>query len=150
MNILQFLNEQSILIPLAAGDKNEIIGEMARSLEAAGVVTDKAAFLEAVLARENTGSTGIGFQVAIPHGKSAGVAQAGIAFAKLASPVDWQSLDGQPVQAVFMIAVPEAAAGNDHLKILISLSRKLIDDDFRSSLLAVSDAEQLKQLLATI
>ncbi len=150
MNILELLNEQAIRIPLDAADKNTVISELIDSLAAAGVVTDKAAFEAAVLTRENAGSTGIGFQVAIPHGKSAGVERAGIAFAKLSTPIDWQSLDDVPVQAVFMIAVPEAAAGNDHLKILIALSRKLIDSDFRSSLLSVSDAEQLKQLLATI
>lgn len=150
MNMTSLLSEQAILIPLDAADKNAAIDAMAGVLAESGVVTDKALYLEALHARENTGSTGIGFGVAIPHGKSAGVAKAGLAFAKFAAPLDWQSLDGEPVKAAFMIAVPEAAAGNEHLQILIAISRKLIDDEFREQLLAVEDSEQLKKLLNSI
>lgn len=59
-------------------------------------------------------------------------------------------MDGNPVRAVFMIAVPEAAAGNEHLKILIAISRKLIDEEFRSKLLAVGSYQGLTKLLADI
>ncbi|MFD1955563.1 PTS sugar transporter subunit IIA [Paenibacillus thailandensis] len=150
MNIQDLLHEKSILIPLAGTDKKAIISDMIDGLVASGSVSDKQQYMEAVLARESTGSTGIGFGVAIPHGKSAGVDRPGLAFAKLASPVEWQSLDGEPVKAVFMIAVPEAAAGNEHLQILIALSRKLIDSGFREKLMAVEGPEQLESLLATI
>ncbi|MBW5447534.1 PTS fructose transporter subunit IIA [Cohnella sp. CFH 77786] len=150
MNVSELLSEQAILIPLEAADKSEVIGKMVDALAASGCVTDSAAYLAAVTNREKTGSTGIGFGVAIPHGKSAGVGKPGLAFAKLAQPADWDSLDGQPVSAVFMIAVPEAAAGNEHLQILIAISRKLIDEDFRSRLLAVREPAELTQLLQTI
>lgn len=150
MNIIELLDPQSILIPLSGNDKAGVISSLIDSLAAAGSVTDKEQYNNAVLTRETTGSTGIGFGVAIPHGKSAGVARPGLAFAKLASPVDWDSLDGEPVKVVFMIAVPESAAGNEHLQILISLSRKLIDSEFRDKLMAVSDSEALTSLLATI
>jgi len=150
MKITELLSRESILIPMTATDKESVMEAMAESLAAAGHVVDKNAYMEALIAREKTGSTGIGFGVAIPHGKSAGVATAGLAFAKLAQPVDWNSLDGAPVQAAFMIAVPEAAAGNDHLKILIAISRKLIDDEFRSSLFRVKNAEELLALLETV
>lgn len=150
MTITELLQADSIMIPLQAATKQEVIEQMAERLAAGGVLSDKAAYVEAVLNREQTGSTGIGFGVAIPHGKSKGVAQAGLAFAKLAQPVDWASLDGNPVSAVFMIAVPEEAAGNEHLKILIAISRKLIDEDFRSKLLQVRDPQELTALLGTI
>jgi len=150
MNILELLQPQSILIPLSGNDKVGVISSLIDGLAAAGSVTDKELYKNAVLTRETTGSTGIGFGVAIPHGKSAGVTRPGLAFAKLASPVDWDSLDGEPVKAVFMIAVPESAAGNEHLQILIALSRKLIDSEFRDKLMAVSDSEALTSLLATI
>jgi PTS system fructose-specific IIA component len=150
MDINALLHDKSIFIPLAGTDKNTIISDMMDGLVASGSVSDKEEFLNAVLTRESTGSTGIGFGVAIPHGKSKGAAAPGLAFAKLTSPVDWQSLDGEPVKVVFMIAVPEAAAGNEHLQILIALSRKLIDSEFREKLMAVEQPEQLKSLLATI
>lgn len=150
MNITELLDPRSVLIPLEAHTKDGVIRAMIDGLDAAGVLVDKNAYLEAVLNREQTGSTGIGFGVAIPHGKSKGAAKAGLAFAKLAQPTDWASLDGNPVSAVFMIAVPEEAAGNDHLKILIAISRKLIDDEFRNSLLDVQSPEALTELLQTI
>lgn len=150
MIITSLLNEKSIFIPLETSDKMACIAAMVDGLHAAGSVTDKSAYEAAVIARENTGSTGIGFEVAIPHGKSNGVASPGLAFAKLAQPIDWQSLDGNPVKAVFMIAVPEAAAGNEHLQILIALSRKLIDEDFRSQLMNISTPQDLINLLSTI
>lgn len=150
MNINALLDEKSIFIPLTSTDKNSIIADMIDGLVASGSVSNKEAYMDAVLTRESTGSTGIGFSVAIPHGKSSGVAAPGLAFAKLSTPTDWQSLDGEPVKVVFMIAVPEAAEGNEHLKILIALSRKLIDSEFREKLMAVEHSDQLKSLLATI
>lgn len=150
MNMNALLEEQSIFIPMNIDEKDAIISAMIDGLSASGCISDKEAYLSAVLTREKTGSTGIGFGVAIPHGKSSGVSRPGVAFAKLSTPVDWQSLDGEPVQAVFMIAVPEEAAGNEHLQILITLSRKLIDTEFRSELMAVQSADELKSLLATI
>lgn len=150
MNIQALLQEQSIMIPLEASDKESCIRAMIDGLEVAGCLRDKSAYLDAVMKREETGSTGIGFGVAIPHGKSGGVSKAGLAFAKLTQPLDWQSLDGNPVSIVFMIAVPEEAAGNEHLQILIALSRKLIDEQFRQSLLNVTEPQQLIDLLQTI
>ncbi|MDQ1914396.1 fructose PTS transporter subunit IIA [Paenibacillus sp. GD4] len=150
MNVQALLHDQSIMIPLETTDKESCIRTMIDGLNAAGCITDKNAYLDAVLKREETGSTGIGFGVAIPHGKSGGVAKPGLAFAKLAQPLDWNSLDGNPVSIVFMIAVPEAAAGNEHLQILIALSRKLIDEGFRKQLLEVTEPQQLKAILESI
>ncbi|EXX87916.1 PTS sugar transporter subunit IIA, partial [Paenibacillus darwinianus] len=89
MNITALLDEKSIKIPLTASDKTAVIKALADGLEEAGCLSDKAAYTEAVLTREANGSTGIGFGVAIPHGKSSGVTKAGLAFAKLAEPLDW-------------------------------------------------------------
>ncbi|WP_027093918.1 PTS sugar transporter subunit IIA [Cohnella thermotolerans] len=150
MQISSLLQEQAVLIPLNTADKQTSIEAMVDALAAGGSVTDRDAYLQAILAREQTGSTGIGFGFAIPHGKSAGVSRAALAFAKFARPVDWDSLDGNPVQAAFMIAVPAEAAGNEHLQILIALSRKLIHEEFREQLLQVQNAEQLTDLLETI
>lgn len=147
MDISTLLNNESILIPLDVADKTECMKIMVDALEASGCISEKTAYIEALSNREQTGSTGIGFGVAIPHGKSAGVNRPGFAFAKLTKPVDWDSLDGQPVSAVFMIAVPEEAAGNEHLQILIAISRKLIDEGFRNQLLAVQKPEELVSLL---
>lgn len=150
MEISNILKEETVNLELAVSSQDECLHVMIEGMEKAGFVNDKAVYLAAVNEREQKGSTGIGFGVAIPHGKSSGVAAAGLAFARLAKPIDWNSLDGNPVQIVFLIGVPEKDAGNEHMKILIALSRKLIHEDFRKKLLAVNSAAELYAVLQSI
>jgi PTS system fructose-specific IIA component len=150
MNLTALLQEETVLLPLEASTRDEVLEKMAASLERAGFLKDTKAYIDAVITREGTGSTGIGFGVAIPHGKSAGVAKAGLSFARLSQPVDWNSMDGKPVSVVFMIAVPEEAVGNDHLKILVALSRKLINADFREQLLNAQTSQDIFSILETL
>ncbi|AWB44198.1 PTS fructose transporter subunit IIA [Paenibacillus sp. CAA11] len=147
MNIHDLLTKETIFLPLETGTKEEVIRRMVSGLTTAGAVTDAESYVQAVLTREQSSSTGIGFGVAIPHGKSAGVARAGLAFARLSAPTDWESLDDSPVNMVFMIAVPEANVGNEHLQILVALSRKLIHEEFRQKLLGAQTAEEVIEIL---
>ncbi|RSK25882.1 PTS fructose transporter subunit IIA [Bacillus sp. HMF5848] len=105
------------------------------------------AFLKNVLDREELSTTGIGFGIAIPHGKCCAVAEPTVVFARLKKSIDWQSLDGEPVEAVFLLAVPKAAASNEHLRILAALSRKLMHDDFKDMLFTAQDKDALETLL---
>ncbi|GIP21321.1 PTS sugar transporter subunit IIA [Paenibacillus sp. J22TS3] len=150
MNIQDLLSKDSIFLSLEPGSKEEIIRKMAAGLTDSGSVTDLEKYVQAVLAREAQSSTGIGFGVAIPHGKSAGVARASLSFARLAQPADWESLDDKPVSIVFMIAVPEENVGNEHLKILVALSRKLIHEEFREQLLKAGSADEIIELVKNI
>ncbi|MNP18609.1 PTS system mannose-specific EIIBCA component [compost metagenome] len=120
---------------------------MTTGLHTIGAVTDVEQYVQAVLTREESSSTGIGFGVAIPHGKANGVTRASLAFARLSEPTEWQSLDDEPVKIVFMIAVPAENVGNEHLQILVSLSRKLIHEEFRDSLLQAQTAEEVIEIL---
>ncbi|MRN53627.1 PTS sugar transporter subunit IIA [Paenibacillus monticola] len=147
MNIHELLTEETIFLPLETGTKETIIAQMTEGLKLSGSVTDAEQYVRDVLIREATGSTGIGFGVAIPHGKSSGVAKPGLALARLSEPTDWDSLDGTPVSIVFLIAVPQENVGNEHLKILVALSRKLIHDEFRESLLNASTKQELIDIL---
>ncbi|MHB8172366.1 MAG: PTS sugar transporter subunit IIA, partial [Thermincolia bacterium] len=83
MDLSTLLKEETILLPLAVQNKEECIDRMANGLVQAGFVRDKKVYVTSILARENKGSTGIGFGVAIPHGKSTGVALPGLAVARL-------------------------------------------------------------------
>ncbi|MGB8955543.1 MAG: PTS sugar transporter subunit IIA [Tumebacillaceae bacterium] len=150
MNLTSLLKNETILLPLDAGSRDECIEKMVDSLVGAGFVTDAKSYVDAVLTRETTGSTGIGFGVAIPHGKSKGVAAPGLAFARLSNSVDWNAMDGKPVSMVFLIAVPEEQAGNEHLKILVALSRKLIHQDFRDQLTAAQTPQDIFTILETL
>ena len=150
MDLTSLLKEANILLPLTVQNKEECIDKMADCMAKAGFVTDKISYVETVLNREKTGSTGIGFGVAIPHGKSRGVAAPGLAFARLSQPVEWQSLDGNPVSVVFLIAVPEENVGNEHLQILIAISRKLIHEDFRNQLLTAQSPKEVLAILQSL
>jgi fructose-specific phosphotransferase system IIA component len=126
------LQPELILLDVYVKSREEIIDQLAKIMGTKGVFTDPDAYLEQVYKRERNGSTAIGFEVAIPHGKSKGVAKPTVAFARLANPITW---DGEEtVSLVFLIAVPEEEAGDEHLKILASLSRKLIHEEFRQLL----------------
>lgn len=150
MDLTNLLKEETILLPLDVKSKAECIDQLAESMVKAGFVTDKLNYIETVLNREKTGSTGIGFGVAIPHGKARGVAAPGLAFARLAQPVDWQSLDGNPVSVVFLIAVPEENVANEHLQILIAISRKLMHEDFRNQLITAQSPKAVLKILQNV
>ncbi|MNW27649.1 PTS system fructose-specific EIIABC component [compost metagenome] len=150
MNIHDLLTEETIFLPLESGSKEDVIRRMVEGLQKTGAVTDAESYVQAVLTREQSSSTGIGFGVAIPHGKSSGVARAGLAFARMADPTEWESLDDQPVSIVFLIAVPAENVGNEHLQILVALSRKLIHEDFRNSLLQAKTPAEVTEVLKSI
>jgi PTS system fructose-specific IIC component len=123
---------------------------MIAKLNAEGVLTSSAEFKQAILKREQESSTGIGMNVAVPHGKSAAVLKPRVVFGIKPEGVDWNSSDGTPAKLIFMIAVPAENKGNEHLKILQMLSRKLMDDAFREQLLQVTTKQEAYQLLDQI
>lgn len=147
MTLAGYLKEEMIVIGMEAEDKEACIRTLAGRLTQLGVVEDESAFCEEVLQRERIGSTGIGFGIAIPHGKCSAVTKAAIAFARPDKPLEWQSLDGEPVTMVFLLAVPETSASNEHLQILAMLSRKLMHEEFRSSLMAAKTRQDVMDVL---
>lgn len=150
MEISSLIKNETIFIDLDCVSREDCLLKMIDGMENAGIVSDKSEYLREVLAREEKGSTGVGFSVAIPHGKSNGVAKPGLAFAKLASPTEWNSLDGKPVEIVFLIGVPASNVDNEHIKILSMLSRKLIHEDFRKSLLNAETPSDIITILSAI
>ncbi|WP_003544255.1 PTS sugar transporter subunit IIA [Desulfotomaculum nigrificans] len=150
MKLVEILKHETIQLSLDVKTKEECIQQMAEQMVKTGAVTNKEAYVQTVLEREQKGTTGVGFGVAIPHGKSDGVAAPALGFAKLAHPVDWQSLDGNPVSIVFLIAVPAEQAGNEHLQILAAIARKLIHEEFRNRLKEAKSPEEVLQVLETV
>jgi PTS system fructose-specific IIC component len=135
---------------LRGDTRDDIIDEMIAKLDQAGVLTSKDEFKQAIIHRENESSTGIGMNIAIPHGKSDAVTKPRVVFGIKKDGVDWKSLDGTEAKLIFMIAVPKTSQGDAHLKILQMLSRKLMDDNFRDQLLAVQSKEKTFELLGEI
>lgn len=132
---------------LSASTRDGVIDEMIAKLNVEGVLTSPTEFKLAILNREEESSTGIGMNVAVPHGKSAAVRKPRVVFGIKPEGIDWSSADGSPAKLIFMIAVPAENKGNEHLKILQMLSRKLMDDGFREQLLQVKSKQEAYELL---
>lgn len=130
--------------------RDDVIDEIIAKFDKNGIVNSKQEFKQAILNRETESSTGLGMNIAIPHGKSNEVNRPAVAFGIKRDGVDWNSLVGTPAKLIFVIAVPEKAAGDAHLKIFQMLSRKLMDDSFREQLLKVSSKEEAYKLLESI
>lgn len=137
------ISEKLIDLSVEGTNPNEVIKNMAKLIDATGRISDFEGYYQSVLEREELTSTGIGFGFAIPHGKSEHVKECTVAFGRLKESIDWQSLDNNAVEMVFLLAVPEKCAGDEHLKIIAGLSRKLIHEDFRELLRTTQNEEEI-------
>lgn len=146
MKITQLLTEETIILNLDATSKQQVLEELTGQLEQAGKLVDRQAFLKDILTRENQSTTGIGEGIAIPHAKSVAVDAPAIAFGRSEHGLDYDSLDGQPAHLFFMIAATEGA-NDDHLEALSRLATFLMDEKFRSRILAASSKQQVLQAI---
>lgn len=149
MKITEMLTEKTIILDLTTTDKTSTIEALASSLNVASKLHDLETFIEAIHEREELGSTGVGFGIAIPHAKTSAVKVPALAFGFHKEGVDYASLDDEPAHLFFMIAAPESA-NNLHLQTLAKLSRKLIDEDFREALKRCTTIEEVITHLSTI
>src|SRR5688572_13494417 len=116
MNLSDFLAPEAVIADLKTPNKKQLLQQLAaRAATLAG--TDETAVYEVILGRERLGSTGFGGGIAIPHGKLPNLPRVFGLFARLAAPVDYDAIDRQPVDLVFLLLAPEGA-GADHLKAL--------------------------------
>ncbi|WP_329444812.1 fructose-specific PTS transporter subunit EIIC [Streptomyces sp. NBC_01426] len=145
-----YLTARTVRTELVADTKEAAIREMAEMLAATGNVRDVEELVRVALAREAQGTTGLGESIAIPHAKTDAVTRPTVGFARSDEGVEWGSLDGTKARLVFMISVPEAAAGDEHLRILALLSRKLMDVDFRARLQCAPDERAVLAVLREI
>ncbi|MCY9190515.1 PTS fructose transporter subunit IIABC [Bacillus mojavensis] len=140
-----------LIEPTLSGEtRDDIIDEMIQKLSRTGMLHSESGFKQAIMNREQEGTTAIGMNIAIPHGKSDAVKKPSVAFGIKQSGIDWNSLDGSEAKLIFMIAVPKDSGGNQHLKLLQMLSRKLMDDSYRERLLSVQTKEEAYKLLDEI
>ncbi|WP_317312045.1 fructose-specific PTS transporter subunit EIIC [Clostridium thermobutyricum] len=146
MKISELLRTNTISVDLKAKDKLDVINQLVDSLYNANLLNDKELYKKEVLRREELSSTGIGGGIGIPHGKTSAVKESALALGIFRDGVEFDSLDGEPVNIVFMIAAPESA-NNEHLETLSKLSILLMNDDFKNSLLNSKSAEEVFSLL---
>ena len=147
MKITDLLKPQSILLnaaPVTKADAIYILGDL---MDKSGNLSDKAEYLQAVFAREESGSTGLGDGIATPHAKSTGVKEAGLAAMVVPNGVDFDALDGQPSRLFFMIAAPEDAA-DTHIEVLSKLATMVIDPDFKNTLIQATTVDRFLELIS--
>jgi len=133
-------------VPLQSKDKNAAISELIDLLDQGGLLTDKAAVSEAVFAREQTRSTGIGSGIAIPHGKCNAVKELVMAIGIGHDPIDFDSIDGNPVSIVILLVSPSTQTGR-HIQALATISRLMLDEEFKQAFEQSSQASEAYTLL---
>lgn len=142
MNIFSLLNPQTVLPNLEATDKAEVLDKLVSSLEGKVSNGELEKIRDAVFEREKIMSTGVGKGLAIPHGKAAGIEQTYAAFAMLKKPVDYEAIDDEPVNMVFLLVGPQAS-NSLHIKMLSRISRLMNNSEFRDRLQKCSSAEEI-------
>ena len=147
MLLSDLLTSERVRVPLRGTTKDALLEELVEVLRDAGAVADAEGVLRAVRERERVLSTGVGSGVAIPHGKSEGVAELAMAAGVVPQPVDFDALDGEPVSLLFLLVGPDSAAGQ-HVKALSRISRLVRRDAFRERLSAARDPEEFVALVA--
>jgi PTS system nitrogen regulatory IIA component len=146
MLLTDLVATNAIIPALKVTSKKQVLAELAVKAAVLSGQNERA-ILEILQQREKLGSTGVGNGIAIPHGKLPKLGKLFGLFARLERPVDFEALDGQPVDLVFLLLAPEGA-GADHLKALARVARLLRDADIARKLRDSRDAEALYAVLA--
>ena len=147
MAIGDIIDADQVLVGLRAADKGQLLRELAERAGTALALPPRAIF-DALQAREALGSTGLGKGFALPHARLEALPQRYALFARLARPIDFNAIDGRPVDLVILL-LTAVNGGNEHLSTLAALSRPLRDDGFMQKLRAAADAPAVYRLLAS-
>lgn len=145
MDLSDLITANAIVPALKVNSKKQVIQELAGKAAAITGLPERDIF-DTLLQRERLGSTGVGHGIAIPHGKPVALNKLVGVFAKLDRPIDFDALDDQPVDLVFLLLAPEGA-GADHLKALARIARQLRDPGIAAKLRASSDTDAIYALL---
>ncbi len=145
MDLSDLISQEAVVVGLKASSKKQAIQELATKAAELTGLSEREIF-DTLLQRERLGSTGVGHGVAIPHGKLVKLDKLVGVFARMERPVDFDALDDQPVDLIFLLLAPEGA-GADHLKALARIARQLRDTKIASGLRTAIDAEAAFVLL---
>lgn len=146
MDLSDLIEVSAVMPALKANSKKQLLQLLAEKAAAVTGLPEREVF-DTILQRERLGSTGVGNGIAIPHGKLAGISRITGIFARLETPVDFEALDDQPVDLVFLLLAPEGA-GADHLKALSRIARVLRDSDTVAKIRATREADAIHTFLA--
>lgn len=143
MDIATVLNVKNIKLKMTARTKEEVIEELTELLVQDGAVTNKEDFIRDVWLREEQGSTGFENHIAIPHGKSSGVARTALAIGRTQHEIPWETMDGSDVRCIILFAVCLVDQTATHIRLLAQVSGSLADEDIIAKLLVESDPHKI-------
>jgi len=146
MRITDLLKKEAISLNASAADQNTAIDILVGLHSKVGNLSDEAGFKNAILAREEKGSTAIGMGIAVPHAKSGAVKNAGLTAMTIPAGVDYKALDNNPSKLFFMIAAPDGAA-DTHLEVLSKLMTLLMDASFANKLIEAKTPEEFLAII---
>ena len=144
------IREDMILLQTNFQTRDDALRALVQMADKTGLISEKERFLESVLNREEEMPTAIGYQIAIPHGKSESVKIPFIGFLQTKEEFIWTEGYEEQVKLVFLIGVPAENENNIHLKFISQLSKKLLDDEFRMQLLEETNQDNIFKLLRSI
>lgn len=144
--ISSFLDRRAIKPKLKAKTKDEVLDELVSLLEKTGQVTDREEFLRVIKEREELGSTGIGYNIAIPHARSKAIKSLVGAFGISKEGIDFNALDKEPVHLFFMLGAPQNAS-REYLKALAVISRFLRRKKARQDLMKAETVEEIEEII---
>ncbi len=147
MDISNVLNVKSIKLNMMAKSKEEAIEELTDLLVQDGAVINKGDFLKDVWLREEQGSTGFENHIAIPHGKSSGVARTALAMGRTQYEIPWETMDGSDVRCIILFAVCLVDQNATHIRLLSQVSGSLADEEIIEKLLQENDPQKIIDLL---
>ena len=146
MKITDLLSKKTIALNVSASSKEDVIKQAVKLISKSGVISDVAVYEKGVFKREEESTTGIGEGIAIPHCKSDVVKGPALAAMVIPQGVDYDSLDGEKVQLLFLIAAPNSE-DNVHLEVLARLSEMLMNEDFKNKLVAAKSADAFLKVI---
>src|SRR5437016_11482590 len=146
MRLTEILKPENIKVPLESANKNDAIAELVNLLAKNSQVADAKKVLDAVLERESTRTTGIGNGLAIPHGKCNGAKDLVMAIGKAGTPIDFQAIDGRPVNLIWLLTSPPDKTG-PHIHALARISRLMTIDKFRQALAAATTGQEVYEII---
>jgi fructose-specific phosphotransferase system IIA component len=146
MILTKILQLSCVKVPLEVKDKTSAIKELVNLLDANGLLLNRDTVLKAVLAREQTRTTGIGSRIAIPHGKCNAVNKLVMALGIASEPIEFESVDGKPVTIIILLVSPANETG-PHIQALAKISKLMLEEDFKQELEKAYSSEEAYELL---
>ncbi len=147
MILTQILQPNCVKVPVENKDKEAVITELVDLLDANGLLLDRDVALDAVLTRERTRSTGTGAGIAIPHGKCNAVKELVMAIGIAHEPIEFESVDEKPVKILILLVSPADQTG-PHIQALASISRLMLNEEFKQKLEQAASADEVYELLS--